>query len=95
MNRKRRESNRKNPELVHTRIEYGKVASDAVGAMMHLQNYVNNSSLPRSLLELVKMRASQLNGCASCLDMYSKDARAAGESEQRIYLLDAWREAPF
>jgi AhpD family alkylhydroperoxidase len=53
---------------------------------------VEASSLEHSLLELVKMRSSQLNGCAYCLDMHSKDARAAGETEQRLYLLDAWRE---
>jgi AhpD family alkylhydroperoxidase len=58
-----------------------------------LQKYVNDSGLEASLLELVKMRASQINGCAYCLDMHSKDARAAGETEQRLYLLDAWREA--
>jgi AhpD family alkylhydroperoxidase len=56
---------------------------------------VDASGLEHALLELVKMRASQINGCAFCLDMHSKDARAAGETEQRLYLLDAWREAPF
>ena len=60
--------------------------------MYGLQNTVNSSGLERNLLELVKMRASQINGCAYCLDMHSKDARAAGETEQRLYLLDAWRE---
>src|SRR5512142_2751119 len=59
-----------------------------------MQQYVQESGLEHSLLELVKMRASQINGCAYCLDMHSKDARAAGESEQRLYLLNAWREAP-
>jgi AhpD family alkylhydroperoxidase len=67
----------------------------ALKAMMGLQNYVNECGLEHSLMELVKMRASQINGCAYCLDMHSKDARAAGETEQRLYLLDAWREAPF
>lgn len=66
----------------------------ALGAMMGLQRYVNESGLEHSLQELVKMRASQINGCAYCLDMHSKDARAAGETEQRLYLLDAWRESP-
>jgi AhpD family alkylhydroperoxidase len=89
------ESNEKSKELLHPRVDYAKVAPEAVEAMLHVQSYVNNSSLPQSLLELVRMRASQLNGCAYCLDMHSKDARTAGESEQRIYLLDAWREAPF
>ena len=77
-----------------SRIDYQRVSPKAVQAMMGLQNYVNGSGLEHSLLELVKMRASQINGCAYCLDMHSKDARAAGETEQRLYLLDAWREAP-
>ena len=64
-------------------------------AMFGLENYVHNSGLPEMLLHLVKMRVSQINGCAYCLDMHSKDLRAGGETEQRIYLLDAWREAPF
>ncbi len=58
-----------------------------------MQKVVNESGLEHPLLELVKMRASQINGCAYCLDMHAKDARAAGETEQRLYLLDAWREA--
>lgn len=66
----------------------------AVQAMLALQRYVNESGLEHSLLELVKMRASQINGCARCLDMHARDARAAGETEQRLYLLDAWRDAP-
>ena len=57
--------------------------------------FVRKSGLEPSLLELVKMRASQINGCAYCLDMHSKDARAAGEKEQRLYTLNAWRETPF
>jgi AhpD family alkylhydroperoxidase len=77
------------------RIDFTKVAPNAVKVMMGLQQYVNGSGLEHSLLELVKMRASQINGCAYCLDMHSKDARARGETEQRLYLLDAWREAPF
>jgi AhpD family alkylhydroperoxidase len=78
-----------------TRIDITRVSPRAMQAMMGLQNYVNNCGLEHSLLLLVKMRASQINGCAYCLDMHSKDARAAGETEQRLYLLDAWREAPF
>ena len=74
------------------RIDFTKVPPRAMQAMFGLQNYVNDSGLERSLLELVKMRASQINGCAHCLDMHSKDARAAGETEQRLYLLNAWRE---
>ncbi len=67
----------------------------AMRAMLGLSSYQTHSGLEPSLLELVKLRASQINGCAYCLDMHTKDARARGESEQRIYLLDAWRESPF
>lgn len=77
------------------RIAYGEVASQGVAAVGKLEAYVRHSGLERSLLELVKTRASQLNGCAYCLDMHTKDARGAGESEQRLYMLSAWREAPF
>jgi AhpD family alkylhydroperoxidase len=77
------------------RIDYRLVAPDAVQAMRGLEQYVRASGLEASLLELVKIRASQLNGCGYCLDMHSKDARAAGESEQRLYVLPSWREAPF
>lgn len=78
------------------RIDYHKVAeSGAAKAMYALGHYVENCGLEHSLLELVKMRASQINGCAYCLDMHSKDARAAGETEQRLYALNAWRETPF
>ncbi len=67
----------------------------AFKALMGLQNYVDNCGLERSLLDLVLVRASQINGCAYCIDMHTKDARAHGESEQRLYELDAWRESPF
>lgn len=77
------------------RFDYETVAPAANEAMRGVERYVRGSGLERSLLELVKIRASQLNGCAFCLDMHAKDARAAGESEQRIYVLPAWREAPF
>jgi AhpD family alkylhydroperoxidase len=77
---------------METRIDFRKVSPRAVQAMLGLQNYVNASGLEHSVLELVKMRTSQINGCAYCLDMHSKDMRAAGETEQRIYLLNAWRE---
>ncbi len=77
------------------RINYGRVAPGVRKAMMGLETYVNNCGLERSLLDLVRLRASQINGCAFCIDMHSLDLRAAGESEQRIYLLDAWRESPF
>lgn len=76
------------------RIEYQNAAPDALRAMYAVQGYVNASGLERALLELVKIRASQINRCAYCLDMHTKDARAAGETEQRVHLLNAWREAP-
>lgn len=78
-----------------TRLNYAKAAPGAYRAMSQLEQYIRNCGLERSLIELVKIRASQINGCAYCLDMHTKDARAAGESEQRIYLLSSWREAPF
>src|SRR4051812_12643877 len=75
-----------------TRIDTFRVSPKAFQAMYALEAYVNESGLEHRLLLLVKMRASQINGCAFCLDMHSKDARAEGETEQRLYLLDAWRE---
>jgi len=78
-----------------SRIEYTKVAPGAYRAMVGLEKYLHDCGLEAALLELVRMRASQINGCAFCLDMHSKEARAAGETEQRLYLLNAWREAPF
>src|SRR5258705_6852306 len=78
-----------------TRIDYAKAAPAASRAMYGLERYVHGCGLEASLLELVKMRASQINGCAYCIDMHSKDARAHGETEQRLYALDAWRETPF
>jgi AhpD family alkylhydroperoxidase len=77
------------------RIDHRKIAPGAINAMLGLESYVSKSRLEPSLLELVRMRASQINGCAYCLDMHSKDARARGESEQRLYALSAWRETPF
>ena len=78
-----------------TRIDVTKIAPGAFRAMFGLERYLRDSGLEPTLLHLIKMRASQINGCAYCLDMHSKDARAAGETEQRLYLLNAWREAPF
>ena len=77
------------------RLKFYEVNSEAIKPLQALEKYVSNSGLEKPLLELVKLRASQINGCAYCLDMHSKDARAAGESEQRLYVLSAWREAPF
>ena len=78
-----------------TRVDITKYMSSGMfRAMLHLSHEVE-SHLDRRLAELVKIRASQINGCAYCLDMHSKDARAIGESEQRLYALNAWRETPF
>ena len=76
------------------RIDYTNVP-EALRGMYQLEHYIHNSGLEESLVHLVKMRASQINGCAYCLDVHSKDARALGETEQRLYVLDAWEEAPF
>lgn len=78
-----------------TRLNHAITGSKAYRAMAQLEHAVRNCGLESSLMELVKIRASQVNGCAYCIDMHTKDARAAGESEQRIYLLSAWRESPF
>jgi AhpD family alkylhydroperoxidase len=80
---------------MQTRLDYGKAAPGSVQAMYKLQKYVDASGLEHSLLELIKTRVSQINGCAFCIDMHTKDARAAGETEQRLYGLNAWREAPY
>jgi AhpD family alkylhydroperoxidase len=77
------------------RLDYNNLSPEPIKAMYALGGYLSRCGLEPSLLELVKIRASQINGCAFCLDMHTKDARAAGETEQRIYLLNAWREAPF
>ena len=77
------------------RIDYRHDSPEVVRALAGLEQEVARSTLEPELLELVRMRASQLNGCAYCLDMHSKDARAAGETEQRLYLLDAWEETDF
>jgi len=77
------------------RLDYPRLAPEAARAMYALGTYLAGSGLEHGLIELVKIRASQLNGCAFCIDMHTKDARAAGETEQRIYALNAWRETPF
>ena len=80
---------------MNNRFSYTKAAPRAAQAMFALHKYVEDSGLEHSLLELIKTRASQINGCALCLDMHTKDARAGGETEQRLYLLNAWRETDF
>jgi len=77
------------------RIDYRKFAQEPVKFLYEIEKYLAASGLDPKLLPLIKMRASQINGCAFCLDMHSLDARAAGETEQRLYTLDAWRETPF
>jgi AhpD family alkylhydroperoxidase len=78
-----------------SRLEYWKVSPSGYKAMSSLEAYLHDCGLDRRLLHMVKLRASQINGCAYCIDMHWKDARAAGESEQRLYGLDAWREASY
>jgi AhpD family alkylhydroperoxidase len=77
------------------RINLVEVATDAYRAMASLEKYLANCGLEKPLRELVKLRASQMNGCAYCLDMHWKDARLGGETEQRLYGLDAWEESPY
>src|SRR5438477_823294 len=77
------------------RIDLMHVTPGIIHAMLGLERQVQKAGLDSKLLDLVRMRASQINGCAYCLDMHSKDARAHGETEQRLYGLGAWREAPY
>jgi AhpD family alkylhydroperoxidase len=77
------------------RLDYQQASPKGVQAMLQLERSVRESGLEPKLLELVKTRASQMNGCAYCIDMHTKDARAHGETEQRLFALSAWREAPF
>jgi AhpD family alkylhydroperoxidase len=80
---------------MQARMDYRKVGQGAMNAVLGLEKYIAESGLESKLVHLVKMRASQINGCAYCLDMHSIDARAEGETEQRLYTLEAWRETPF
>ena len=77
------------------RLDVTKLGAGAFKAMLGLEAYLAQSSIPPALKHLLKLRASQINGCAYCIDMHWKDARAAGESEQRLYGLDAWAESPY
>ena len=76
------------------RIDFYTASPDALKAMIALESAVSKLPLEKSLIELVKIRASQINACANCINMHTAEARAQGETEQRIYLLSAWREAP-
>jgi len=80
---------------MEARLNSFEAAAEPMKIMQSMEKYLHGCGLPHSLLELVKTRASQINHCAFCLDMHTKDARAAGETEQRLYALNAWREAPF
>lgn len=77
------------------RLNYSKVAPQGVEGLHQLEKYVRSSGLEVDLIELIKLRASQINNCAYCIDMHTKDARTLGESEQRLYAVSAWRETPF
>lgn len=78
-----------------SRVDWSTELPDAREAMVQLEAVAHHAGIPRDLLELVKIRVSQINGCAYCLDMHTKEARHAGEREQRIYALSVWHEAPF
>src|SRR3954467_8654199 len=80
---------------MNPRIDYRKFSPDALQAMLALEKHLAACGLDHKLIHLLKLRASQLNGCAFCIDMHSIDARVAGETEQRLYALNAWRETPF
>jgi AhpD family alkylhydroperoxidase len=80
--------------MMQKRAQYAKVYPEALNAMLALSKAVEKTGLPPQLIELVDYRVSQLNGCAFCLDMHSKDLRARGETEQRLFMVSAWREAP-
>jgi AhpD family alkylhydroperoxidase len=77
------------------RIDYSNYALEAQKSLYALERYITTCGLDHKLIHLLKMRVSQMNGCAFCIDMHSKDARALGETEQRLYELNAWRETPF
>lgn len=77
------------------RIPLNSVSTGLYTAMMGLEKYLSSCSLEKNLIHMIKLRASQINGCAYCIDMHWKDARAIGESEQRLYGLDAWEESPY
>ncbi len=77
------------------RLNYSKAAPEGIEILRKLESYIKKAGLEPDLVELVKLRASQINGCAYCIDMHTKDARSRGESEQRLYGVSTWREAPF
>ncbi len=82
-------------EEFKARLDYTKHAHEALRSLYALERYLHDSGIDIKLLHVLKLRASQINGCALCIDMHWKDARAAGETEQRLYGLNAWRESPY
>ena len=83
------------PEEFKSRLEYAKYAHEPLRSLYAIERYLHDSGIDVKLLDMLKLRASQINGCAFCIDMHWKDARAAGETEQRLYGLSAWRESPY
>lgn len=81
--------------MTKQRFNYTKDMPNAIKGMLEIEKFVHSSDMEQGLFELVKMRVSQINRCGYCIDMHSKDARKAGETEQRLYALSAWRETPF
>lgn len=81
--------------MAKKRVDYYKVAPESIDGLLEIEKYVAKSGLDKTIFELVKTRASQINGCAYCIDMHTKDARNQGETEQRLYALSAWKETPF
>lgn len=82
-------------EQAIARADFYTASKEALQAMLNLEKSIANTGLEEGLLHLIKLRASQINGCAFCVDMHSSDARKAGESERRLYAVSVWREAPF
>jgi AhpD family alkylhydroperoxidase len=80
---------------MNPRLDFRKFNPEPLQALLAMEKYIAGCGLDHKLIHMLKLRASQINGCAYCIDMHSIDARAAGETEQRLYALDAWREAPF
>ncbi len=82
-------------EEFKSRLDYAQYAREPLRSLYAIERYLHGSGIDSKLLHMLKLRASQINGCAFCIDMHWKDARAAGEMEQRLYGLDAWRESPY
>ncbi|MGF7036621.1 AhpD family alkylhydroperoxidase [Paenibacillus mucilaginosus] len=81
--------------MMQPRLDHTKVNPEVMQTMLKLEGFISRSGLDRTLYELIKIRASQMNGCAFCLDMHTRELRAMGESEQRVHLISVWREVPF